>query len=202
VINPLVAKFTAEQAEKLNDLVRDGEFHLGTVAAGADPLPRDLKDFVPKCEVCTQPIPKRRLCSRDANRTKHSCSAACEAVLRKAQVARTVARMCINCKHPSTPEERADFIAWRKACGKVRLQRGNPERHPQTRMVRLELLAALKRALGRLRGEVATESLADFLEEMQNLVDGNMVKKRTLRTGGETAATDQANKGDDDGSTC
>jgi len=159
------------------------------------PAKIDLATFVPKCEVCTTPIPIRRLTGRDALRTRHTCKAACEKVLREADKLRTSLRKCRNCQHPSTPAERDEFRQWRKSRGDLRQGPGNPERWPQSKGARLKLAAGLRKAIELLAEEaVFKPEVAAFREEIQNLIDGEGASKRTLRTGGETTGVSE---GDD-----
>jgi hypothetical protein len=157
------------------------------VGGSSPPASVNLETFVPRCEVCTEWIPLRRRQGRDANRTKHTCKAACEKVLREAQKLANMARFCPNCRHPSTPEERVEFLRWRKATGKLREKPGNPNVSPQTRGERVKLAAGLRRAM-ELLGEEAIfkPEVASFIEDMKNLVDGTAANKRTLRSGGDT----------------
>lgn len=155
----------------------------------------DLINFVPRCEVCTDTIPMRRLMGQDAIRTRHTCNAAHERILRNSIKALREARMCPNCKHPSTPEERKEFIQWRKKRGDLRQNPGNP--WSKSVGVRLELAAGLRKAMELLKEEAAFKpEVRQFLDEMTNLIDGGAANKRTLRTGGETT---EVSKGDDNG---
>ena len=85
-------------------------------------IPEGIENFVPSCVVCRQPVPSRRA----TGRSKDTCSPACQKVLRKFREYNLKRTRCPACYHPSTPSERQDFIAWRKARGDRREGRGRP----------------------------------------------------------------------------
>ena len=164
---------------------------------GQTVMPVDLDTFLPNCAACPKQVPLRRIMGRDAIRTRHTCSAACEKIVREADRLRTSKKMCRNCRHPSTPEERKEFIAWRKSRGDLREKVGKPERWPETKGARIRLTQGLRKAVDLLKEEAAFKpEVAQFVEEMQILVDGGAADKRTLRTGGDSTAVSE---GDDNG---
>jgi hypothetical protein len=84
----------------------------------------DPAKLVLRCIICTEPIPAKRA----RGRSKDTCGPECHAKLRAYRKWVVQTSKCPNCYHPATPEERADFKAWRKARGHVREKRGNPRR--------------------------------------------------------------------------
>lgn len=157
----------------------------------------DVATFVPRCEVCTQLIPSRRLNGKDHRRTKHTCSAECERVLADAQKFRTDQRVCPNCLRPRTMAEIEEFRKWRKDSGRMRQGPGNPDPgSARSKLNRRDLVKALKKGMKLLEEEAAFKpEAAEFLVEAKNLIDGKAVEKRTLHAGGETAAVSE---GDED----
>lgn len=159
--------------------------------------PVDLDTFLPNCAACPKQVPLRRIMGRDAIRTRHTCSAACEKIVREADKLRTSKKMCRNCRHPSSPEERKDFIAWRKSRGDLQQRAGNPERWPQTKGSRIALARGLREALEFLKEEATfKQEVASFVESMKILIDEGAAHKRTLRTGGDSTAVSE---GDENG---
>lgn len=154
-----------------------------------------IEKLVPGCEVCRGDIPMRRLSGRNAINTRHTCSARCETVRKQHMRWLSSTRMCLNCKHPSTPKEREEFKAWRKARGDV-WPDGQPKpTYAKTRGRRTELYGGLTRAMEMLKEEAAFKpEVATFLEEMKIIVDGGEAGKRTLTPSGESA---EVNEGDD-----
>ena len=95
-----------EQVSQVNPLIPDG-----------------IEKFIPSCVVCRQPVSAKRA----TGRSKDTCSPECNKVLRKYREFCLRKSRCPACYHPSTPAERLDFIAWRKARGDVRAGRGRPK---------------------------------------------------------------------------
>ena len=79
-------------------------------------------DFRPHCIVCTTQVPERRARSRN----KDTCSPECHKILTAYRKKLIFESRCPACYHPSTPEQRADYIAWRKERGHVRQKAGRP----------------------------------------------------------------------------
>src|SRR5215475_6153949 len=77
----------------------------------------DLANFRPLCVVDGKPVPDSRL------RTKHgreTCSPECHQTLRQYRAYVVANTRCAVCYRPASLEERADFLAWRKARGTKR----------------------------------------------------------------------------------
>lgn len=85
-------------------------------------IPNGIENFVPSCVVCKRPVPARRATSR----SKNTCSNNCNAVLQMFRRWNLFRRKCPTCYHPSTPEERQDFKAWRKERKQLRMKPGKP----------------------------------------------------------------------------
>lgn len=105
-------------------------------------IPDGIEKFVPRCVVCTQPVPSNRA----RGRSKDTCSPACHKVLRQYRDHCLKSSRCPSCYHPSTPTERKEFIAWRKHRGDRREGKGRP---PVVRESALR--EALKQALTMMR---------------------------------------------------
>lgn len=169
-------------------------------------LPNGIEGFVPRCVVCGSTVPLKRA----RGRSKDTCKAECHAVLREYRKFVIYSSRCPTCYHPSTPQERAEFIAWRKARGDRRNGRGRPPR-----MNREEALAlALHEALGTLReqrfeifqshcllnedGSPKPETLEGSAKEyvaqlesqigrFEKLIDSDSLEQSTLPASGQTA---------------
>jgi hypothetical protein len=87
-------------------------------------IPNGIEGFIPRCVVCGEPVPLKRA----RGRSKDTCGAECHAVLREYRAWVIRSSRCPACYHPSTPEERADFVAWRKARGDRKAGRGRPRK--------------------------------------------------------------------------
>lgn len=85
-------------------------------------IPNRIENFTPYCIVCKQPVPKKRA----TGRSKDTCGPECHKVLRKYRKYVLESSHCPACYHPSTPEQRREFIAWRKARGDRRESLGRP----------------------------------------------------------------------------
>lgn len=64
------------------------------------------------CVVCAKPIPAERVIRKAV-----TCSALHAKILKLERRRLRDLNRCRACNRPSTPEERADFVAWRKARG-------------------------------------------------------------------------------------
>lgn len=109
-------------------------------------IPNGIENLVLRCVICTEPVPARRA----AGRSKNTCGPECNKVLkqfRKLQIRRS---RCPNCYHPSSPQERKEFIEWRKSRGDRREKRGRP---PISQEVKLRM--ALQETIGWLKEELA-----------------------------------------------
>jgi hypothetical protein len=127
-----------------------------------------MEDFVPSCVVCQTQVPPDRAHSIHQRNT---CSPGCAAIMRRYHDHVLKEKRCPSCYHPSTPEERRDFIAWRKARGDVREHRGRPQKTTEDRVRH-----ALQEAVELLRNEAASKDrhVADLVsasERFQNLLD-------------------------------
>lgn len=67
------------------------------------------------CVVCTNPIPEGR-----NRRQTATCSEKCKNRLDTIRAHQKASKRCPACLHPSTPEERAEFRAWRAQRGDIR----------------------------------------------------------------------------------
>ena len=85
-------------------------------------IPDGIDKFVPRCVVCTKPVPANRA----RGRSKDTCGPDCHAVLRLYRKFTVQTSKCIACYHPSTEAERLDFKRWRQARGKLREFTGRP----------------------------------------------------------------------------
>ena len=135
-------------------------------------IPNGIENFVPSCLVCKHPVPKKRATSR----SKDTCSAECNKILRKYRQHVLRSSKCPTCYHPSTPQERMEFIQWRRWRGDLREKRGRPP-------VRKEelLRLALQEAIGLLKQETDPNRLwAEPIERFEKLVDTNGVEQSKL----------------------
>ncbi len=128
-------------------------------------IPNGIENFVPSCIVCRNPVPLKRA----TGRAKDTCSPECQKVrqaYRRWVVRRT---KCPNCYHPSTPEERADFLRWRKDRGMLREKGGRPP---------VKLRQTLAEAIATLREYMAPEDadLGSAIERLQKVLDTEMAK--------------------------
>lgn len=85
-------------------------------------IPDGIENFVPRCIVCTAPVPP----SRARGRSKDTCSSLCHTVRQMYRKWVVQTSKCLACHHPSTPAERADFNEWRKLRGDLRRKSGRP----------------------------------------------------------------------------
>lgn len=91
-------------------------------------LAMGIENFKPRCVVCTLEVPPKRATSR----MKDTCSSECHKVLKAFKKFNILRRHCPACYHPSSPEERADFIRWRKSRGDRREKVGRPSKKNRT----------------------------------------------------------------------
>ena len=91
-------------------------------------IPDGIEKFIPRCIVCTNLVPSKRRTSR----SKSTCSPACLTVLQMFRRHVLTSAKCIACYHPSTPEERIEFKAWRRARGELREKPGRPKPAPKS----------------------------------------------------------------------
>ncbi len=139
-----------------------------------------IADFIPRCIVCTNEVPPRRRTSRN----KETCSQECAKVLKDYKRWNLMRRFCPNCRHPSSPEERTDFLRWRKDRGMLRQKAGNPANIEKSLGRRKELATGLRRAIALLNDYAQpeiTSEVRDELESLQKLIDGEGGIGRTLR---------------------
>lgn len=161
----------------------------GLEVAGSSPAtvlsdPLSPENLQPKCTVCTNPVPKQRV----STRTRFTCGPACLKVLQEHKKHMMKMHMCMVCQRPCTPEEKKEFIAFRKHRGEVRLGPGRPTTEQKVQKIK----DALRQAIKFLEEEIAG-SLNDgydgdidgFLEQTKILLDGKAAKS-TLAASGET----------------
>lgn len=74
----------------------------------------DLKTFAPKCAICGTPITEER-----QKRRKKTCSDEHTKLLMQWTRHYRSKIRCVACYRPSTPEERAEFKAWRQSRGEI-----------------------------------------------------------------------------------
>lgn len=85
-------------------------------------IPNGIENFVPRCIVCTNPVPPKRA----RGRSKDTCCQTCQIVRQLYRKWVLVSSKCVACFHPSTPAERQNFIEWRKERGEIRRKMGRP----------------------------------------------------------------------------
>jgi hypothetical protein len=88
-------------------------------------IPDGIENLVLSCTVCREPLPISRRAVGDHAGACHKVR-----VLHRKYAIR-LAR-CISCLHPSTPEERELFKAWRRSRGELREHGGRPKRAPKS----------------------------------------------------------------------
>lgn len=143
-------------------------------------VPSDISEFVPRCIVCTNEVPPRRR----TGHSKETCSNECKKVLKAYRRWNVERRFCPNCRHPNTPEERKQFIAWRKATGSMKATRGNPVDMQKNLIYRTEAVAAMKTAIQLLEeygDPECTSEVREHIDKLKNLIDVGGRKGRTLR---------------------
>jgi hypothetical protein len=80
-------------------------------------IPDGIEKLTLRCVVCGEGLPSSR-------RTVGDHAGACHKVRVLHRRFRIQQAKCIACLHPSTPEERAEFKAWRRARGDIALRGG------------------------------------------------------------------------------
>jgi hypothetical protein len=93
-------------------------------------IPNGIENFIPRCIVCTSPVPAKRATSR----SKDTCGPECHKVLRAYRKHVLKSTKCPACYHPSTPAERKEFQNWRKARGDRRHSVGRPKQNHEDRL--------------------------------------------------------------------
>lgn len=128
-------------------------------------IPDGIENFVPSCIVCRKPVPAKRA----TGRSKDTCSAECHKVRQAYRKMVIRNSKCPNCYHPSTPEERRDFVRWRKDRGQIREKGGRPP---------VKLRQSFGEALAALRDYLAPEDadLGALIERLQKVLDTEMAK--------------------------
>ena len=123
-------------------------------------IPDGIENFVPSCIVCRSPVPLKRA----TGRSKDTCSPACHKVRQAYRRFVLHNSKCRTCFHPSTPEERRDFVRWRKDRGQLRERGGRPP---------VKLRETLQAALDELRFYLAPEDayLESRIGEFQKILD-------------------------------
>lgn len=81
---------------------------------------RETPPFL-RCTVCGEPIPADR-----EKRKAATCTPECALTLKSYRRNAPQAKRCRHCGMPSTPEERADFLRWRRDRGHAQEKRGRP----------------------------------------------------------------------------
>ena len=135
----------------------------------ANPLiPYGIEKFVPSCVVCKQPVPKKRA----TGRSKDTCGPECHKVLRQYRKFVLESSHCPACYHPSTPEQRRDFIAWRKARGDRRHSVGRPpvRREEALRQALQQTIGLLKSHMVNLSEEQISE-ISSVILDSEKLID-------------------------------
>jgi hypothetical protein len=148
-------------------------------------IPRGIENFAPRCIVCTAPVPAKRATSR----SKDTCGPACHKVLRMYRQHVLRSTKCPACYHPSTPEERKEFQAWRKMRGDRRHSVGRPKQTQEDQLRKM-----LKRLIDfvvslPIESPSIENQLEDILLEVNKLIDNRAVVVSTLE--GERAKPDE-----------
>jgi hypothetical protein len=131
-------------------------------------LAAGIENFVPSCVVCLDPVPAKRA----RGRSKDTCGPDCHKVLRKYREYVLRSGHCVSCYHPSTPEERKDYLEWRKHRGDRRANRGRPKKKKDSEVSeisteRLEQLISIVESGARAGVRPEDELIA--LKELLNL---------------------------------
>jgi hypothetical protein len=145
-------------------------------------IPDGIDKFVPSCVVCRNPVPAKRA----TGRSKDTCSPECNKVLRQYRKHVLVSTRCPACYHPSTPEERREFIQWRKWRGDRRERRGRPGKKPTL----AKLLDKLQQYPGEF-GHLSSEERALILDVMQeaNIASACEREAFSVDTSGQSQST-------------
>jgi hypothetical protein len=84
-------------------------------------IPTGIENLVLRCTVCGGPLPASRRSIGDHAGACHKVR-----VLHRRYMIQL--SKCISCLHPSTPEQREEFKAWRKSRGDIREKGGRPKK--------------------------------------------------------------------------
>jgi len=160
-----------------------------SVNATLNPLaPDGIENLQPKCTVCCKPVPKQRV----STRTRFTCGPACLKVLQDYKKHVMKMHMCMVCQRPCTPEEKKEFIAFRKHRGERRPSPGRPTTEKKIHAMRDLLRQAITPITNfaeslRNSGDdpQLAEDLAGMIERIQIVLDGKAAKS-TLAASGET----------------
>ena len=145
-------------------------------------MPEAIEKFVPTCSVCTKPVPA----NRHSVKFEVTCSKQCFEVVKAWRRYQLWRRACPNCRRPSSPAEREDFLKWRRSNG---LQgRGRP---PVNRLANLtqaltDAIAILKTAPPEL---MTIQENISAIARFQKLVDSEAQDKSKLRPKATTEST-------------
>ena len=154
-------------------------------------LPADVSSLVLKCVICSGDVPKKRA----SGRSKDTCGPYCQKMLRKFRKFIVESSRCPACYHPSTPAERRDFIAWRKARGDRRNKPGRPRKPQEDPIIGLgrKMVEQLNEFIAHDRNlpipslegmcSVAEQLITDF----QKVIDTKAINQSTLPPSGQTA---------------
>ena len=158
-------------------------------------VPDGVEALVPKCVVCSSPIPKGR-----ANiKTRYTCKPACALAMKAKTLQLRQLRECVACRHPSTPKEREEFEQWRRHRGDLGV---NPVGKPPVKRVKL-LEDSLRQATALLQHAMAINARgtgvnwdegSEAIEKFQNLLDAKRPNGSTLAASGETARESQGDE--------
>jgi len=177
-----------------------------TEAQPVNPLiPEGIENLVLSCVICKGPVPARRASSR----SKDTCGAACNQILRKFRKWKLETSHCPACYHPSTPEQRKEFIQWRKWRGDRRDKPGRPKASQEEVLRRM-----LQETIGFIKGEVEmilecntvkdengglnretmdegareeVEKLEEMIQRAEKLIDTSSTDQSTLTASGLSA---------------
>jgi hypothetical protein len=97
-------------------------------------IPEGIENLTLSCTVCRGPLPSSR-------RTVGDHAGACHKVRTLFRRYQIKLKHCIACLHPSTPAEREEFKAWRRARGQLRATGGRPAKSRVPSPERKELAA-------------------------------------------------------------
>lgn len=137
-------------------------------------IPDGIEKFCPRCIVCTNFVPPKRATSR----SKDTCSPECHKVLRAYRKHMINSRYCPACYHPSSPEERRDFIQWRKFRGE-RAERPGRKKKPQPIELTSELSSAAKEAAEKMLDAYMKDELVLEVEPVTAIIVAAYEKART-----------------------
>jgi len=161
-----------------------------TLSAEQRLIPEGIASLVLKCVICTGPVPRKRA----TGRSKDTCGPECQKILRKYRKHIIESSRCPACYHPSTPEERRDFITWRKARGDRRAKPGRPKKPQEEQIVVLgrQMLIRLIEFVEHhpetaWKDEQALAETKQLLADFQKVVDTKAINQSTLPPCGQSA---------------